>query len=116
MKFKLDENLPQDLADDLAQLGCDTDTVHSEGLVGADDLAVVGAARSSGRILMTLDKGIASLLQYPVYKHSGVVLFRPKAFGRRVVLSFARSRLKNLLEMELVGRLTVVGQNRIPVR
>jgi predicted nuclease of predicted toxin-antitoxin system len=101
MKFKLDENLPCELAEDLARLGHDTDTVQSEGLIGAEDATVVQAARSSGRILMTLDKGIASLLQYPVNKHGGVVLFRPDESGRRSVLSFIRSRLESLLELDL---------------
>jgi predicted nuclease of predicted toxin-antitoxin system len=116
MRFKLDENLPHELADDLVRLGHDADTVHGEGLIGADDAAVVQAARASGRILMTLDKGIASLLQYPVHEHGGIVLFRPDASGRREVLSFVRSRLENLLEMELSGRLTVVGPTRIRIR
>jgi hypothetical protein len=65
---------------------------------------------------MTLDKGIASLLQYPVHEHGGTVLFRPDASGRREVLLFVRSRLENLMEMELAGRLTVVGPTRIRVR
>jgi predicted nuclease of predicted toxin-antitoxin system len=116
MKFKLDENLPQELAEDLVRLGYETDTVFSEGLVGADDPTVIRAARASGRILMTLDKGIASLLQYPVHEHAGVVLFRPDMSGRRSVLAFVRSRLESLMEMEFAGRLTVVGPTRIRVR
>ena len=116
MKFKLDENLPRELADDLARLGHEADTVHSERLVGAEDATVVQAARASGRILMTLDKGIASLLQYPVNEHGGVVLFRPDESGRRSVLFFVRSRLKSLMELELGGRLTVVGPTRIRIR
>jgi predicted nuclease of predicted toxin-antitoxin system len=116
MRFKLDENLPRDLADDLHSLGHEADTVHSEGLAGADDAAIVHAARTSRRILMTLDKGVASLLQYPIYEHSGVVLFRPEATGRGAVLSFVRARLPGLLEMQLTGRLTVVGSNRIRTR
>jgi predicted nuclease of predicted toxin-antitoxin system len=61
MKFKLDENLPLELADDLTRLGHDADTVFSEGLAGSEDATVVQAAQSSERILMTLDIGIASL-------------------------------------------------------
>lgn len=116
MRFKLDENLPHELAGDLMRLGHEADTVHGEGLVGADDTAVVQAARASSRILMTLDKGIASLSQHPVHAHGGIVLFRPDASGRREVSSFVRSRFENLLEMELSGRLTVVGPTRIRVR
>lgn len=115
MKFKLDENLPRELADDLAHLGHETDTVFSERLAGAEDARVVQAAQASGRILMTLDKGIASLLQYPIHEHGGTVLFRPDESGRSV-LSFVRSRLAYLMELELVGRLTVVGPTRIRIR
>lgn len=96
--------------------GHEADTVQAEGLVGAEDAMVVQASHASGRILMTLDKGIASPLQYPVHEHAGVVLFRPNASGRRTVLSFGRSRLSSLLDMELVGRLTVVGHKRIRIR
>lgn len=116
MRFKLDENLPLELADDLVRFGHDTDTIYSEGLVGAEDAVVVKAARSSDRILLTLDKGIASLLQYPIYEHGGVILFRPDALGRGSVLSFIRARLEMLLDMELTGRLTVVGPTRVRIR
>ena len=116
MRFKLDENLPCELADDLMRRGHECDTVPREGLGDADDATVVRVARASGRILMTLDKGIASLLQYPVHEHSGVVLFRPDESGRRSVLSFVRSRLEDLMELGLVGRLTVVGPSRIRIR
>ena len=71
MNFKIDENLPTELADDLRQPGHDADTVLGEGLRGAKDPAVVEAARASDRILFTLDKGIA-----------GVVLFRPDTSGQ----------------------------------
>jgi predicted nuclease of predicted toxin-antitoxin system len=116
MRFKLDENLPQELADDLSRIGHDADTVYGEGLSGAEDPAVVDAARASNRILMTLDKGVASLLRYPVHEHGGVVLFRPDGSGRGEVLSFVRRRVGILLQMELEGHLTVVGPNRIRVR
>jgi len=66
MKFKLDENLLLEITDALSALGHDADTVHSEGLSGAEDAVVVKAAGAAARILMTLDKGVASLLHYPI--------------------------------------------------
>jgi hypothetical protein len=99
-----------------ATLGYDSDTVLDERLCGAEDPAIVEAARASNRILVTLDKGIANLLRYPLSKHAGVVLFRPDSSGQIAVLSFVRARLYDLLEMELAGRLTVVGPARIRVR
>ena len=66
MKFKIDENLPVELAADLHLAGHAADTVHDENLAGAPDLNVVAAALRERRILLTLDKGIASLIQHPV--------------------------------------------------
>jgi predicted nuclease of predicted toxin-antitoxin system len=116
MKFKVDENLPRELVDDLVRLGHEADTVFGEGLAGAEDTMVVQAARTADRILLTLDKGIASLLQYPAHEHAGVVLFRPNITGRGAVLAFVRSRLSSALEMEIARRLIVVGPIRIRVR
>ncbi len=90
MRFKLDENLPRELADDLRRLGHDPDSIVEEGLSGAKDRTVLQAARTAGRVLLTA--------------------------GRRAVSSFVRARLSALLEMELAGRLTVVGSTRIRAR
>jgi hypothetical protein len=83
VKFKLDENLPTELVMDLHQLGHNADTVTDEKLCGAPDAAVLQAANAAGRILLTLDKGIANLRRYPISEHAGVVLFRPDTLGRR---------------------------------
>jgi predicted nuclease of predicted toxin-antitoxin system len=116
VKFKLDENLPVDLVTDLRGLGQDADTVIEEGLRGAADPAVMDAASAADRILLTLDKGMANIQRYPIHQHAGVVLFRPDTSGRRAVIAFVRDRLQTVLEMDLSGRLTVVGPSRIRFR
>ena len=116
MKFKLDENLPTELVADLSERGHDADTVMDEGLRGAPDPAVVQAAHRADRVLLTLDKGIANLQRYPIAQQAGVVLFRPDTLGRRAVLAFVRKHLPRVLELDLHGRLTVVGPNRIRFR
>ena len=116
MKFKIDENLPSELGIDLRELGYEADTVFDEKISGASDRILVAAALSEMRILLTLDKGIANLQQYPAKEHAGVVLFRPTRSGRSAVLAFIRDRLDDLLALDLQGRLTVVGPARIRVR
>jgi predicted nuclease of predicted toxin-antitoxin system len=113
VKFKLDENLPLALAEDLRRAGYDADTVADENLTGAPDPAVVAAALRERRILLTLDKGIADLTQHPASTHAGVVLFRPGALDRPEVLRFIRSRLDELLSRELADRVTMVSAQRI---
>jgi len=113
MKFKLDENLPGELAEILRGEGHTADTVYSEHLAGAADEAIVEAALRDGRVLLTLDKGIGNVTDYPPGSHGGVVLFRPDSAGRRSVLEFVKARLHDLLGMELLSRLTVVTTSRI---
>ena len=79
MRFKLDENLPQELVEDLQRLGHNADSVISEGLAGSDDDKIVRATIDAGRILLTLDKGIPRLFQRR--REPGVILFRPDSLG-----------------------------------
>ncbi|HEV1284249.1 MAG TPA: DUF5615 family PIN-like protein [Bryobacteraceae bacterium] len=116
MKFKVDENLPIELGDELRSLGHSGDTVADEGLTGVGDPAVVAAAHAEQRIVLTLDKGIADITRFPTYAHSGVVLFRPGSLGRKAVLGFIRQRLPALLRLDLAQKVTVVTDQRIRVR
>lgn len=116
MKFKIDENLPSELQDDIRALGHEADTVFDEALAGAKDAVLLAAASSQKRILLTLDKGVANLQRYPAEQHGGVILFRPVRSGRHDVLGFIRERLADLLELDLQDRLTVVGPMRIRTR
>ncbi len=116
MLFKLDENLPSELAADLEAGGHGVETVFSENLSGASDEVIVQAARGEGRILFTLDKGIADIRKYPPEVRGGVVLFRPSSSGRGEVLAFVRSKLPEVLETDLGGRLLVVTDRALRMR
>lgn len=97
-------------------LGHDADTVSDEGISGAEDPAVLDAALKSGRVLFTLDKGIADLQRYPTSHHAGVVVLRPDKSGRGAVIAFVRERLPEILALDLANHLTVVGVSRIRQR
>lgn len=104
------------VAGDLRGFGHAADSVFEEGLAGAKDPVLMAAASSENRVLPTLDKGIANLQRYPAEQHAGVVLFRPVRSGRLTVLAFVRERLHEILELDLRGRLIVVGPTRIRIR
>jgi predicted nuclease of predicted toxin-antitoxin system len=116
VRFKLDENLPVELAAELRSLGHDTETVADEGLCGAPDPEVVNATFAASRILLTLDEGIGNLQAYPVPQDAEIVLFRPDASGRRAIIAFVRERLQKLIGLSLSGHLTAVGTLRIRSR
>lgn len=115
MKFKVDENLPAELLEELQTRGHDAVSVPAEKLIGSTDAILVQAAHKEARVLLTLDKGIPDLVR-TLETHSGVVLFRPGSMGQRAVFEFVRTRLPELLQLNLEGSLTVVSQSRIRMR
>jgi predicted nuclease of predicted toxin-antitoxin system len=76
VKFKLDENMPVSSAAILARAGHDVDTVGEEGLGGAPDAEVVAAATAAGRVLISLDVGLADIRAYSPGSHAGIVVLR----------------------------------------
>lgn len=116
MKFKLDENLPAELLADLRAAGHEAESVPDEGITGAVDSTLLQKARSEGRVLLTLDRGIADVRAYPPEDYAGIVLFRPLTSGRGAVLAFVRRHLGSVLQTDLPGHLLVVTDRSIRIR
>src|SRR4051812_13551773 len=116
VKFQIDENLPEDLAEELWVRGHEADTVVSEGLKGAADPVILQRVQTEQRVLQTLDKGIADVRVYPPAQYSGLVLLRPPSTGRHTVIAFVQRHLDTLLEQTFEGRLLVVSEGSIRIR
>jgi hypothetical protein len=116
VNFKIDENLPSEIADDLRAAGHDAATVFDEGLVGAADSDILARVQAEGRVLLTLDKGIADIRRFPPHLCAGLILFRPSLTGRRATLEFVRKHLPTVLQQTLSGHLIVVTDSGIRVR
>ena len=57
-------------------MGHDVDTVAAEGIVGADDDRVLHAAAATGRVVVSLDRGLGDrVLRNREYR--GVIVVRP---------------------------------------
>ncbi|MSQ81858.1 MAG: hypothetical protein EXR77_02950 [Myxococcales bacterium] len=116
MKFKLDEHLPVELLGELWARGQDADTVADEGMAGAPDAAILPRARDDGRILITMDKGIGDVREYPPELFGGIVLVRPPTSGRKAVQEFLRPRWDALIAHAQPGKLVVVTERGLRVR
>ncbi len=55
MQFKINENLPDEVAVLLVSAGHDAETVHAEGLRGAVDPVLSQHCAAEGRAIVTLD-------------------------------------------------------------
>ena len=116
MRFKVDENLPSEVAEELRARHHEADTVEEEGLKGSLDEDLLPMVRDEQRAFFTLDKGIADIRAYPPDDYFGIVLFRPPSQGRGMVLEFVLDHLDQLLQLPLEGRLIVVSRAGIRVR
>jgi hypothetical protein len=75
MKFKLDENLPNELALVFRNAGHDAVTVVDQGLSGAKAPDLITPCRLEGRALITLDTDFSDIRAYQPSAHSGIVVF-----------------------------------------
>jgi len=118
MKFKLDENISRHLRARLLQSGLDVESVESEGLLSQPDDVVAAAAKAEGRILLTLDIGLADVRKYPPGTHPGIVLFRlpTDREGAQSVSDFVEHLLKTADWKSYSGCLVVVEQDSIRIR
>ncbi len=116
MRFKLDENLPLEAAALLRDAGHEADTVYDESLAGADNPAVIGAARADGRTLVTLDGDFADIRTYPPSDSAGVLVLRPHTQDRESVLRLLTRVLPVSDQEPVTGRLWIVQEDRIRIR
>ena len=78
MKFKIDENLPVEIAALLQQAGYDTTTVWSEQLSGQPDSSIAAICQREQRVLVTLDTDFGDIRAYPPEQYSGFIVLRLK--------------------------------------
>lgn len=76
MRFKIDENLPAELAEELRVAGHEAATVEDQRLVGTSDRHLSEVCKTEGRIFVTLDLDFADIRTYPPNKHSGLIVLR----------------------------------------
>jgi len=116
MRAKLDENLPNEAIEVLVRAGWACDTVRDEGLGGADDIDVGGACRAEARVLFTLDLDFADIRAYPPTDYLGIVVLRPPAPSRRLVLQMLARAFPVLASDWAEHRLWIVEPDTVRIR
>lgn len=113
---KLDENVPVEAAELLRAAGWNCDTVHDEGLAGADDAKVAAVCQAEARVLFTLDLDFADIRAYPPKEYVGIVVLRPAEPSRRQVRDLVARALPVLAAEWAAYQLWIVEPARVRVR
>ena len=116
MRFKLDENLPIELAEAFREAGHDAVTVLDQDLGGARDPDLASTCLREGRAIVTFDTDFANIRTYPPSAYPGLVVLRLASQARVHVLEIGRRLLNAMSGTALEGQLGIVEESRIRVR
>ena len=116
MKFKVDENLPIEVAELLKQAGHDALTVHDEELVGSSDSTIASICQSEKRALISFDTDFADIGAYPPKDYFGMIVLRLKKQDKHHVINILNRLIEIIPTEKLERQLWIVSENRIRTR
>lgn len=116
MKFKIDENLPVELAALLYEAGHNAETVYHEQLAGCSDLVLIDTCLREGRVLITLDLDFSDIRSYPPEMYQGIIVLRLIDQSRRSVIKAFQKVLPFMEREPLSGCLWIIDEKKIRLR
>lgn len=115
MKFKIDENLPIDLAKLFRAKGHDVLTVLQQNLGGTSDTKISKVCRQENRALLTLDVDFADIRVYPPDLFPGIIVMRLKYQDKSHILNIAERLLKIIEKEPLDRHIWIVEEDRVRI-
>jgi predicted nuclease of predicted toxin-antitoxin system len=103
LAFKVDENLPEDVAAASRDAGYEASTATSQGLAGIEDARLTELVRQEGRVPVTLDVDFGDIRAYPPDEYPGIIVIRMARKDKPRILAAIR-RLLPLLATKAVTR------------
>ncbi|MEA3350740.1 MAG: DUF5615 family PIN-like protein [Chloroflexota bacterium] len=116
MKFKIDENLPVEIAELLRSEGHNASTVFEQDLVGSADLIIANTCKQEERVIVTLDLDFADIHAYPPQRFLGIIVLRIHHQNKYHVISVFRRVIDLLGREPLDGRLWIVEESQVRIR
>jgi predicted nuclease of predicted toxin-antitoxin system len=116
MRFKTDENLPEEFAELLRAAGWDALSIVEQQLGGTVDPQIATICQAESRILVTLDLGFADIRMYPPAQYPGLIVLRPSAQDKPRVLALANRLIMALRDRTINHELWIVDDRRIRIR
>jgi predicted nuclease of predicted toxin-antitoxin system len=111
-----DENVPRPLVAALRSLGHDVETVFSLGLKSASDRRIYAVAQDLRRAVVTADLDFANLRDFPLTRHSGIVVLRFKGMFPHEHVERALSAFVEEIPEDLTGCLVIVDRIKTRIR
>jgi predicted nuclease of predicted toxin-antitoxin system len=116
LKFKIDENLPDEFARILRSAGLDAESVAEERLSGSPDETVLDRSRTEQRALITLDLDFSNIYDYPPTGLPGIIVIRSKGQDKVTLISLLQRLIPVLRMRSAKNQLWIVESDRIRFR
>lgn len=116
MRFKVDENLHDDVAAALRNEGHDAQTVYDQGLRGQSDRDIADTCCREQRAVVTLDLDFGDIRRYPPESFPGLIVLRAVNQGRPHVLWVLSQAFELLGRQPLAGHLWIVSESGVRIR
>lgn len=116
MKFKIDENLPSELAQMLCDAGYDALTVYQQQHTGEPDNFIARICQEEKRAIVTLDIGFSDIRSYWPADFYGIIVLRLRTQDKNHVIEVFRQLISMFEENELTGKLWIVDEDKVRIR
>lgn len=116
MRFKVDENMPDEVAVLLREKGHDAVTVLDQRMGGKPDDVVAVVCRREKRVVVTLDKDFGDIRAYPPHEYAGLIVFRVEDQQKKRLLALMNHVVSRLATEPIQGCLWIVEEQGIRVR
>ena len=116
MQFKIDENLPAEIAELLIHAGHDAVTVISQRLQGKPDPVIVKVCVRERRVLVTLDLDFADIRAYPPHRYPGFLVLRVRRQDKKHLVRVFQRVIPMLKQEPVKGRLWIIEETQVRIR
>jgi len=116
MQFKIDENLPIEIANLLVGASYDAKTVNDQQLQGVKDPILIDVCRTEHRVLVTLDTDFSDIRAYPPEEFAGIIVLRVGSQAKNHVSKVFRSIMPLIGREPLIQHLWIVEETKVRIR
>jgi len=116
MRFKVDENLPLEIALSLREAGHDALTVMEQDLGGGPDPMLADTCRREHRALVTLDLDFGDIHSYPPQQYPGIIVLRLTKQDKPRIMQVFDQVVPLLKTQPVLKHLWIVDEQRVRIR
>lgn len=116
MRFKVDENLPLEVAAQFRDAGHEAHTVLEQSMGGGRDPLLAEHCRREDQAIITLDQDFADIRAHPPEQYSAIIVLRVARQDKPHVVGVVERLLPLLTEEPLNKHLWIVDEQSVRIR